>query len=1039
MQFRLASKLSSQRLRTLVTCTALVIAAIVGANAFVLALLHQSTLRDVQNDLLRQSVDLSELVERTLQSVDLVLGSVAEKASALAPTEDDKLALTGEDFHVFLKEKLSGLPQIHALGIIDADGQRLNFSQYWPVPDHDLSFRAYFKALKADPRLTSYLEAPVKGSVTDRWTVINARPIFARNGKFIGAVFASTDTKYFQDLFSTTLGVGYAAALVRSDWTFITRYPMAGDVGAKIRGPIFDRIANSRSAVDHSVSPVDGQSRVVAAYRLLNYPLAVVVTEESDTAFAGWRAIVFTMCFVTSIVIALIIAAAYLMALSWKQQDRLDAARADVVESEKVRALAEAELNRRRDLAEQSMRLHAAVENISQGMCMFGKDGRLLVCNELYAKMYNLPAELLKPGSLIDDIIAYRLRNGMFKGDQHDADIRQQLEAAWADGVSSRIDEHADGRLIRITRSPLQGGGWVATHQDITEQRKAERELDETKRFLDSIIENIPVAVVVKDVKTRKYVLVNRALETMLDMPRSEFLDRTIFEIYGAKNAEFIDQTDTEALQEGGGGTYQEYELDTPMRGHRTRGARRIVIRDANGEAKYLATVIEDVTERKKVEQRIAFLAHHDPLTGLANRAALTQRIEEAAARQRQRGEPFSVLLLDLDRFKQVNDTLGHPAGDTLLTEVATRLKQLLRETDVLARLGGDEFAIIQAGEVAQREAASSLADRIVAALGKPFEIEGSEVNIGTSIGIALAPEHDTGAGNLLKMADLALYRAKSAGRNGYCFFNREMSEIASARQEIENELRRAILQDELELHYQPIIDAKTRRMRGAEALVRWRHPTKGLILPDRFIPLAEETGLIAQIGEWVLHHACTTAAAWPDDIAVAVNLSLVQFHKTNLPDVVMYALAESGLPPKRLELEITETALIESAAECLPALRQFKNLGITIVLDDFGTGYSSLSQLAMFPFDKIKIDKSFTQNLTKRSECAAIISATLTLAQSLDIATTAEGVETEDQYRLLRLAGVTSVQGYLFKRPVPASEINFDQLYGAPPKENAA
>jgi EAL domain-containing protein (putative c-di-GMP-specific phosphodiesterase class I) len=265
------------------------------------------------------------------------------------------------------------------------------------------------------------------------------------------------------------------------------------------------------------------------------------------------------------------------------------------------------------------------------------------------------------------------------------------------------------------------------------------------------------------------------------------------------------------------------------------------------------------------------------------------------------------------------------------------------------------------------------------------------------------------------------------------------MSEVANARQEIESDLRRAILQNELELHYQPIIDARTLKISGAEALVRWRHPTKGVIAPDLFIPLAEETGLITQIGDWVLRAACSEAATWPPGIKVAVNLSVVQFHKTNLPEVVMGILADTGLSPDRLELEITETALIESAAECLPALRKFKDLGITIALDDFGTGYSSLSQLAMFPFDKIKIDKSFTQNLTKRSECAAIISATLTLAQSLDIATTAEGVETADQYRLLRLAGVTSLQGYLFKRPGPASEIDFACEYGNSSIENAA
>jgi diguanylate cyclase (GGDEF)-like protein len=433
------------------------------------------------------------------------------------------------------------------------------------------------------------------------------------------------------------------------------------------------------------------------------------------------------------------------------------------------------------------------------------------------------------------------------------------------------------------------------------------------------------------------------------------------------------------------------------------------------------------------------FMAHHDALTGLANRSSLVQRIEDAAARQRRQGDPFSILLLDLDRFKQVNDTLGHAAGDSLLREVATRLKTFLRETDVLARLGGDEFANIQPGEIIQREAAIALAGRIFELLAKPFDIDGNEVIIGTSIGIVLAPEHAADPDSLLKMADMALYRAKSAGRNGYCFFDPGMIKTASARHELESELRRALQQDEFELHYQPIVDTKTRKICGAEALIRSRHPTKGMIFPDRFIPLAEETGLITQIGEWVLHTACSDAASWPSGVKVAVNLSAVQFRKSNLVDVVMYALAKSGLPPERLELEITETALIESATECLPALRVFKNLGITVALDDFGTGYSSLSHLTIFPFDKIKIDKSFTQNMTKRTDCAAIISATLTLAQSLKIATTAEGVETKEQYQLLRLAGVTSLQGYLFKRPGPAFEIDFDSVYGKLEMEDAA
>jgi diguanylate cyclase (GGDEF)-like protein/PAS domain S-box-containing protein len=1032
-------KFSPQRLRWLIVGTAIIVAAIAAANALVLGQMHESTLRGTQDDLLRQSLTLSEMVEHTFQSADLVLANVAEKMRSEVEASGDLRGVASQEFHAFIAEKKSELPQIDTIAALDPDGMRLSHSRGWPAGEIDLSTREYFMALSANPNIKSFISEPIAGYSTGTWVVIVARPVTAKDGRFLGVVLASTDMSYFENMFrATSLGDGYAVTLLRGDGTLLVRYPSkAGLIGTVVPASVLERMADTNSGVSRSVSPVDGQARIAAAHRLSEYPLTVIVTRTDDAAFAAWRRAALTMGLVTLAMIVLIVAAMYLIARSWKQQDRLDAARAEVIESEKTRVLAEAELNRQRDLAEQSTRLNAAVENMTQGLCMFDKNGGLVVCNEIYAKMYKLPAELVRPGSPYSDIVAHRLKIKLFKNDAP----RQLLSLSqiFASQEMTRIDEHADGRLVRITRRLLKTGGWVSTHDDITEQQRAARELDETKRFLDSIVENVPISVIVKDAKTLKYILVNRAFEAMHDMPRSELLDRTAFDIFKHDDAVRINNNDIESIEAPDNIVVREQEVESPKRGTRVQATNRMVIRDSAGAAKYLIVVIDDVTERRKTDQRIAFLAHHDALTGLANRTALTQKIEDAAARQRRRGEPFSVLLLDLDRFKQVNDTLGHPAGDTLLTEVAARLNGLRRETDTLARLGGDEFAIIQTGEVNQREAASALANRIIEALGKPFDIEGGDINIGASIGIALAPEHDTSSDNLLKMADLALYRAKSSGRNGYRFFDPEMSELASARHETEIELRRAIQHNELELHYQPIIDTKTRRICGAEALVRWRHPTKGLIFPDKFIPLAEETGLITQIGEWVLNTACVEAMRWPADIKVAVNLSLVQFRKADLSATVMHSLEASGLPPQRLELEITETALIESAAECLPALRHFKHIGITIVLDDFGTGYSSLSQLAMFPFDKIKIDKSFTQNLTKRSECAAIISATLTLAQNLNIATTAEGVETVDQYRILRLAGVTSLQGYLFKRPGPAAEIDFDQVYDGGGKIEAA
>jgi diguanylate cyclase (GGDEF)-like protein len=438
----------------------------------------------------------------------------------------------------------------------------------------------------------------------------------------------------------------------------------------------------------------------------------------------------------------------------------------------------------------------------------------------------------------------------------------------------------------------------------------------------------------------------------------------------------------------------------------------------------------QDITDKRRDEERVAYMAHHDLLTGIANRAYFMQRLEEAGARLRRHHEPFTVFMLDLDRFKNVNDSLGHPAGDALLQETARRLKSVLREVDALARLGGDEFAIIQSGGDNQEDAAIAAANRIIDALTEPYNINNHVVNVGTSIGIAVAPADGIDPDTLMKKADLALYRTKSEGRNGYRFFDQRMTADADARRQMETELRAALAASELDVHYQPIIDVKTQKLFGLEALVRWHHPTRGDISPAEFIPLAEETGLIHALGEWVLLTACTEAATWPAHVKLSVNLSPVQFRKSNLLDIILCVLVDSALAPERLELEITETTLLEQEAEHLAVMRQLKNLGVSISLDDFGTGYSSLSYLTMFPFDKIKIDRSFTRNLTQRADCAAIVSSVLALAAGLDLKTVAEGVETEQQFEILRASGVQYAQGFLFGRARPANEIDFERTW---------
>jgi diguanylate cyclase (GGDEF)-like protein len=439
-------------------------------------------------------------------------------------------------------------------------------------------------------------------------------------------------------------------------------------------------------------------------------------------------------------------------------------------------------------------------------------------------------------------------------------------------------------------------------------------------------------------------------------------------------------------------------------------------------------SIHQDITAQKRIKAELERLARHDALTGLANRSLFTEKASAALARMRRHGEAFSVLMLDLDRFKSVNDSFGHPAGDALLREIARRLLNATREVDCVARLGGDEFAVLQAPCEDQKAGAIALSERILAAVTEPYDFNGRKLILETSIGIALAPQDGDDVDALIKHADLALYQAKTEGRNRYCFFTAAMEAEARNRRELEDDMRKALSRHEFELHYQTIVNLESRQCCGAEALARWRHPERGVILPDRFIPVAEDSGLIVPLGEWILRQACADALKWPPRFKVAVNLSPAQFKHGDLLGVLKSALADTGLPPERLELEITETVLLQNNAENLAILRAIKDLGVAIVLDDFGTGYSSMTYLRTFPFDRIKIDQTFIQNMMHHAADAAIVCAIVGLGRNLGITTVAEGVETEEQLTALRATGCQLAQGYLFSRPVPASELAFDR-----------
>ena len=680
------------------------------------------------------------------------------------------------------------------------------------------------------------------------------------------------------------------------------------------------------------------------------------------------------------------------------------------------------------ELARTNMRFEAALGNMTQGLCLFDAEKKLVVANNRFREMYDIPAELTVPGTPLPRILQHHADRGA----KSDLTIDEHVELMPT--TPQQNFTTMDGREISIKRTPTPEGGWVATHEDVTEQRRQEKlikekaaELEIINDRFDAALSNMSQGISMFD-GSRRLVVWNARYGEIYQ------LRQTLLKV-GTAQEDIADDIVSRGIAKGRATDTDRENEDSDASGHPTdRSSSRIeelsdgrvilLSRQPMSDGGWLTTH-EDITERRRAEKEIVHLARHDPLTGLANRAEFNARLEEATKRLKRNGGTIAVMMLDLDKFKAVNDTLGHPAGDQLLVEVARRLKASVRETDVLARLGGDEFAIVQEGAANQHEAALALALRIINAICQPFDLSGQQASVGTSIGIALAPQHGRDPEELLKRADLALYNVKAGGRNDFRIFQSEMLEVVHSQQSAESELRDAIARDEFELHYQPQVDAKTRQLCGVEALVRWRHPTRGLVSPNEFIPLAESTSLIVPLGEWVLQQACKDAASWPARIKVAVNLSAVQFKRGNLFDVILCTLVESGLAPERLELEITETALLENQGAHLATIRQLKNLGISLALDDFGTGHSSINYLTIFPFDKIKIDKSFTQGVLKRRDCKAIVASTLALAQGLGTVTTAEGVETEEQFEYMRDAGVDLVQGYLFGRPVPARQLD--------------
>jgi diguanylate cyclase (GGDEF)-like protein/PAS domain S-box-containing protein len=650
------------------------------------------------------------------------------------------------------------------------------------------------------------------------------------------------------------------------------------------------------------------------------------------------------------------------------------------------------------------------------GLCVFDGEARLVICNDNYLKMYGLSRATIPPGSSLLHLLEQRRIVGTFSGDAHK--FNTEVCTAIRSGKAMRhLTELGDGRFISVVNEPMPDGGWVSTHEDVTARTRAKRELISRRSFLDSVINNIPECLFVEDVKDIRLLLVNQAAANMLGVTREAAVGKTAYDFLPKQEADFVTARDREVLQSGTSAVLGEHWVHTPGHGTRLMSTQKIVVHDANGEPLYLLGLAEDITERKRAEERIAHMAHHDPLTDLPNRAAFTERLMLALEIAAETNKPFALLGLDLDRFKEVNDVFGHAVGDELLRQVSRRL-QANATGGFLARLGGDEFMVI-VSEGDQPAAGAIMAERLLSAIEADYEIDGNQLRVGLSIGVAVFPNDGDDATTLLGNADAALYRAKNEGRGLIRFFESDMDQRLRERRALQHDLRSAIDRHQLTLNYQP-----QARMDGVivgfEALVRWNHPKRGMVSPATFIPIAEESGLIIPLGEWILREACREAASWPQPLHIAVNLSPIQFRYGDLTALVHSALLTTGLAASRLELEITEGVLINDFSRALSILRRLKALGVRIAMDDFGTGYSSLAYLQSFPFDKIKIDQAFISNLERNPQSAAIVRAVIGLGRGLDLPVVAEGVETQEQLDFLCREACNEVQGYFLGRPEP-------------------
>jgi diguanylate cyclase (GGDEF)-like protein/PAS domain S-box-containing protein len=813
---------------------------------------------------------------------------------------------------------------------------------------------------------------------------------------------------YQQYFASVALAEGTAIALFDREGKMLARYPHVEElIGRSYRdAPLMQKVlAKGGQQTLRVKNPINGEDRLGSAASLTHFPLVIVATNTTAAALADWRqqtGFMVTTAMLAAAVIALML---YLIIRQINRQNR----------------------DAQQRLEAERLRLDTALNNMSQGLILYDAAGYIVTCNRRYVDMFGLSHDVIKPGCHILEAMRHRKERGAFSGNVEE--FCAEVMKVVAEGtVSTRIHQLPNGRTFQVINTPLAQGGWVATIEEITERRNLEQERDRNYTFLREIIDHIPSQITVKDALTRQYLLVNRIAEEVFGQTGETIVGRTAADILPAPDAEIVKHDDDALLQWPDRVLLKEQSWErSGGQGPRHTISKRIGIRDKTGEPRFIINVIEDVTEQRKTHEKIAHMAHYDALTELPNRTLFREQIERELAKIAG-GSQFALLYIDVDEFKGINDSLGHHVGDELLKAIAGRLRGCLKQGDLIARLGGDEFAVIQTGI---RSAADVLTfvTRIYEEIRRPYHCLGHQLSTDASIGIALAPQDGNDLDQLVKNADLAMYGAKSSGRRTHRFFEPAMDASAKARLMMEQDLRQALASGGFEIHYQPLVDLHSGKVSGCEALLRWRHPERGMISPAEFIPVAEDTGLINELGDWVLRTACNEAATWPSHVRIAVNVSPVQLKCDTLALKIAGALAASGLAPSRLELEITEAVLIRDDEAALSILHQLRSIGVRIALDDFGTGYSSLSYLKRFPFDKIKIDRCFVADIAEASGSPVIVQAVVNIASASNMTTVAEGVETEAQREMLRTLGCTQMQGYLFSAPKPAAEAR--KLFG--------